>query len=56
MILAFDEFDLPKGMWEFQYGRHIGFCSKRIDINIHDWKHVTDLDKDTLWDETKVYR
>ena len=55
MVLEFDEFDLPTGKWEFRYGRHVGFCSKRIDINIHDWKHVGELKKDTLWDETKVY-
>ena len=56
MILDFDEFDLPTGEWEFQYGQQVGFCSKRIPITIHDWKHVGELKIDTLWDETKVYK
>ena len=55
MYLEFDEFDLPTGQWEKVYGQHIGQCALRVDINNHEWNKVDQIEKDNMWEETKVY-
>lgn len=54
MFLEFDEFNMPTGKWEEDYGTHIGFLASKLDINIREWKAVSKVDKDNMWDETKV--
>uniref|UniRef100_A0A803LIU3 Uncharacterized protein n=1 Tax=Chenopodium quinoa TaxID=63459 RepID=A0A803LIU3_CHEQI len=37
-FLEFDEFGLPTGQWESEYGKQIGTCSKKVDINLENMK------------------
>ena len=54
MFLEFDDLDLPRGRWEKDYGKQIGQCALRIDINIRKWAQVGQEKKDILWTETQV--
>uniref|UniRef100_A0A803MT75 Ubiquitin-like protease family profile domain-containing protein n=1 Tax=Chenopodium quinoa TaxID=63459 RepID=A0A803MT75_CHEQI len=36
MFLEFDEFDMPIGKWESAYGKKIGNCAQRVNINVKD--------------------
>ena len=54
MILDFDQYDLPCGDFEKQYGTHLGRAALRIDINIRDWSKVDQELVDILWIETQV--
>jgi len=55
MFLEFDEYDLPMGRWSVHYGRQLGQCALRIDINAPAWPKVDQSIKDKMWAETKVY-
>lgn len=54
MFLEFNAFDLPYQDWEAAYGKQIGACAKRIDINFNEYSKIDKVDKDNLWEETKV--
>ena len=54
IFLEFDEFGLPMGQWESAYGKQIGTCAKKIDINVKGYSKMDKVDKKNLWDETKV--
>ena len=54
MFLEFDEFDMPTGQWESAYGRQIGSCAQRIDINLKGYPKLDPVQKQGLWEETKV--
>ena len=36
MFLEFDEFELPTGEWEKNYGQQLGRCALKLDINVHE--------------------
>ena len=54
MFLEFDEYDLPTGDWVDKYGKQIGQCALRIDINAPKWNKVDQSIKDRMWAETQV--
>ncbi|KAL2937211.1 tRNA pseudouridine synthase A [Bienertia sinuspersici] len=53
IFLEFDDFDLPTGKWEASYGKHIGKCALKIDINVKAYPKLDEVDKKNLWEETK---
>lgn len=54
MFLDFDDTNLPTGKWEAAYGKQIGTCAMKIDINVKEYAKMDKEDKQNLWEETKV--
>ena len=54
MFWEFNEHDFPNGDWENKYGKQVGQCALRIDINAPKWPKVDQSIKDKMWAETKV--
>ena len=45
IFLEFDEFGLPTGKWESEYGKQIGTCSKKVDINVKEYSKMDKVEK-----------
>ena len=45
---------MPTGKWESAYGKQIGTCAQRIDINVKGYPKLDPVQKQNLWEETKV--
>ena len=54
MVLEFNDFDLPTGEWEPAYGKQIGACAKRLDITVNEYAKIDKVDRENIWEETKV--
>ena len=56
MFLEFDEFDMPIGKWESAYGKQIGNCAQRVNINVKGYPNYDKVQKQNLWEESKVIK
>uniref|UniRef100_A0A803LYE9 DUF8039 domain-containing protein n=1 Tax=Chenopodium quinoa TaxID=63459 RepID=A0A803LYE9_CHEQI len=54
MFLEYDDLGQPTGDWEHVYGRHLGCCAKKININVKRYRLVPEADKQKFWDKTKA--
>uniref|UniRef100_A0A803N632 DUF8039 domain-containing protein n=1 Tax=Chenopodium quinoa TaxID=63459 RepID=A0A803N632_CHEQI len=45
IFLEFDEFGLPTGKWESEYGKQIETCSKKVDINVKEYSKMDKEEK-----------
>ena len=54
-VVEFNRLGQAVGKWQNLYGKYIGTRTRRlISMNIEDWKHVTEKEKDFLWLDIKV--
>ncbi|KAK9676739.1 hypothetical protein RND81_11G096900 [Saponaria officinalis] len=53
MYLEFDKVNRSIGKWERNYGKHIGFSMRKLNIN-WNWKDVSEGKKKLLWEDTMV--
>ncbi|XP_021744712.1 uncharacterized protein LOC110710688 [Chenopodium quinoa] len=53
MFLEFDEFDMPIGKWESAYGKQIGNCAQRVNVNVKGYPKYDKVQKQNLWEESK---
>ncbi|XP_021753209.1 uncharacterized protein LOC110718634 [Chenopodium quinoa] len=53
VFLEFDEFDMSIGKWESAYGKQIGNCAQRVNINVKGYPKYDKVQKQNLWEESK---
>ena len=54
MHLEFNEFNVPDGEWSKQYGKQVGSCAQRININEKEYRRIDEQTRQGFWEETKV--
>ncbi|KMS98462.1 hypothetical protein BVRB_4g091570 [Beta vulgaris subsp. vulgaris] len=54
MFLEYDDLGQPMGDWEHDYGKHLGRCALKININFKSYRLVPEGDKQIFWHETKT--
>lgn len=54
MFLQYDALWNPFGQWAFQYGRHIGNCAFKTDINFGSYYDLPNVEKKKNWEEAQV--
>ncbi|KAH9619868.1 hypothetical protein KSS87_007780 [Heliosperma pusillum] len=54
MKLEFDKYNRPIGKWQGNYGKQIGFCMRKLNIN-WNWKDVSAGKRKLLWQNTMLF-
>lgn len=54
MFLEYDDLGQPTGDWEHEYGKYLGACALRININVKEYQLVPEGDGQAFWDKTKA--
>ncbi|KNA10039.1 hypothetical protein SOVF_148060, partial [Spinacia oleracea] len=53
MFLEYNVYNVPDGQWSHEYGKQVGSCATRININVPLYPKVDEQTKKGFWEETK---
>ncbi|XP_056695379.1 uncharacterized protein [Spinacia oleracea] len=54
MFLEYNVYNVPDGQWSHEYGKQVGSCATRININVPLYPKVDEQIKKGFWEETKL--
>ncbi|XP_056688768.1 uncharacterized protein [Spinacia oleracea] len=54
MFLEYNVYNVPDGQWSHEYGKQVGSCATRININVPLYPKVDEQTKKGFWEETKL--
>ncbi|XP_056698599.1 uncharacterized protein [Spinacia oleracea] len=54
MHLQYNQYGIPDGEWSGEYGKQVGSCAARININVKEYSTLDEHTKKGFWEETKL--
>ncbi|XP_056695556.1 uncharacterized protein [Spinacia oleracea] len=54
MYLQYNQYGIPDGEWSREYGKQVGSCAARININVKEYSTLDEHTKKGFWEETKL--